>query len=1182
MKRFSYLKNRNSLSKAFTIWLILLICASVNSAQTAANNDAYRKLNAGEIVEGKIKKDEINAFILTLKRGELVHITVENRGIEIVLAIGKNDENRKIIKQVDEIKSLDGAENLVFMAESDGEYLFGVFGFGATEGNYVLRNSSPFKTDDEKKKAATELEKSGGETASKNDFETAILYRENALKLRGESSEAKDLAGLFFDLGSDYFTLKRFERSAEYYEKAAAAYRSVKEFTNEAISFSNVGAAFSNLKNYEKATAFYEKSRQIYHEIKDKTGEAGILNNIGFNFLIENKTRNALENFEKSLAIYRELKNETEEAKTLITLGQTLNNVEEFSGALKYFKQALTLSRRLKNRSQESDALLGIGAAFMEIGEYEQALANSIEVEKIAVELKNRETEAQAAMKIGLIYTEIGQYDKPFAYYEKVRKIALELKNLNLEASALINTGVVYFRIGSYAESKNYYEKALKIGEETNDKIIIAVGISGLGANATRLREHDKAVALFEKAVPMQRELNMMSGVVINNYYHGIIMRERGNYARAVALHRESVELAHRHKVRKYEARSLYELGADYLAQNDLEAATVNFEQALRVARAVKVRDNEARALDGLMTVWARRGANSAAIFYGKQAVNLHQTIRQDIKFFAKENQTDYLKDNERTYRTLADLLISEGRLPEAQQILAMLKEEELSGFVKRDAKEIENLAKRADLRPNEKIALERYALISAKVTEIGAELSKLEDAKRQIKTGETFAEQARFDELTAQLKDANTAFRVFLEKELAAELGKEKKKEIEQDRALQGKLKNWGAGTVALSTILGADRYRVILTTPNAQIDGKTEIKAAELNGKIFAFREALLNPAIDPKPLGKELYDVLIKPIEKDLEAAGAKTLLWSLDGTLRYIPIAALWDGNQYLVQKYQNVIVTSTTRQSLQAEVNKNWQILGAGVTKASEVTDENTAQKYAFDELKSVAKELTAIVGDAKNDSKGVSLLDAAFTENALKQQLTETADDKRKYNVVHFATHFRLGSDTADSFLLIGNNQALTLAEVADSPEMNLNDVELVTLSACNTGFGGVENKQTLTENNGKEVDSLAQFIELRGAKSVMATLWSVADESTAILMGEFYKLRKENAAWTKAETLRQAQLELLYGKYSPAQATEKNRSEAVRFGASAKTMPKFTKDEKAPFAHPFYWSPFVLIGNWR
>ena len=235
--------------------------------------------------------------------------------------------------------------------------------------------------------------------------------------------------------------------------------------------------------------------------------------------------------------------------------------------------------------------------------------------------------------------------------------------------------------------------------------------------------------------------------------------------------------------------------------------------------------------------------------------------------------------------------------------------------------------------------------------------------------------------------------------------------------------------------------------------------------------------------------------------------------------------------------------------------------------------QNTAPLESIEEKQFAVADLEKL---------GAAAYDEKNTQRRFSITKTRLNYDKRRFNVVHFATHFRLGSDTADSFLLLGNNKALTLAEVADSPEMNLTDVELVTLSACNTGFGGLANSRTLTENNGAEVDSLAQFIELRGAKSVLATLWSVADESTAILMGEFYRLRKENQNWTKAETLRQAQLELLNGKYTPEQIAERNRSEAVRFGAGAKNMPKFAKDENAPFAHPFYWSPFVLIGNWR
>ena len=139
----------------------------------------------------------------------------------------------------------------------------------------------------------------------------------------------------------------------------------------------------------------------------------------------------------------------------------------------------------------------------------------------------------------------------------------------------------------------------------------------------------------------------------------------------------------------------------------------------------------------------------------------------------------------------------------------------------------------------------------------------------------------------------------LFLDR-ITGEFSKAQQSDIRENRGLQRELKGWGAGMVALYTIVGEDRYRVILTTPNTQVDGKTEIRAAELNQKVLAFREAVQNPNVDPRPLAQELYNILIKPIEKQLEGAEAKTLVWSLDGTLRYLPLAALFDGKQYLAR------------------------------------------------------------------------------------------------------------------------------------------------------------------------------------------------------------------------------------------------------------------------------------------
>lgn len=311
-------------------------------------------------------------------------------------------------------------------------------------------------------------------------------------------------------------------------------------------------------------------------------------------------------------------------------------------------------------------------------------------------------------------------------------------------------------------------------------------------------------------------------------------------------------------------------MGDAFFAQNDYEKAALFYEQSLTIYRELKIQSGELDALN-------------------------------------------------------ADLLIAEGRLIEAQQILDMLKEEEFYGFVRRDASEIEKLSQRADLTTDETAALKRYQTISARITEIGAEFGRLQDKRNQLPESEKPSpeKQKRFDELDKHLEDATVAFQVFL-RGLAEEFTKKPKvvKEIQENTGLQADLKSWGEGIVALYTVVGDDRYRVILTTPDAQIDGKTEISAGDLNKKIADFRQVVQNPNADPRPLGRELYDILIKPIEKQLSDAKAKTLLLSLDGTLRNLPLAALWDGKEYFGQKYENVLFINKSHKYLSLKLKCN--------------------------------------------------------------------------------------------------------------------------------------------------------------------------------------------------------------------------------------------------------------------
>ena len=132
--------------------------------------------------------------------------------------------------------------------------------------------------------------------------------------------------------------------------------------------------------------------------------------------------------------------------------------------------------------------------------------------------------------------------------------------------------------------------------------------------------------------------------------------------------------------------------------------------------------------------------------------------------------------------------------------------------------------------------------------------------------------------------------------------------------------------------------------------------------------------------------------------------------------------------------------------------------------------------------------------------------------------------------------------------------------------------VDLLTLSACDTGVSG----------NGKEAEGFAYLAQSLGAKSVIASLWQVSDAGTPELMIRFYKLRAEHPEISKGEAFRQAQLSLLNGAKIDKPTTTQKRAELFGNTTEELKLPLFKKDDKKPFAHPFYWSSFVLIGNWR
>jgi CHAT domain-containing protein len=227
-----------------------------------------------------------------------------------------------------------------------------------------------------------------------------------------------------------------------------------------------------------------------------------------------------------------------------------------------------------------------------------------------------------------------------------------------------------------------------------------------------------------------------------------------------------------------------------------------------------------------------------------------------------------------------------------------------------------------------------------------------------------------------------------------------------------------------------------------------------------------------------------------------------------------------------------IYTEASRDRLRDRPQAEWRVAGLGLTRKIEGFSELTAVKA---ELESIIK-----VGE-KGVLPGEMHFDAAFNAPRMRDALD------KGYPVLHIASHFvfRPGTE-ADSFLLLGDGARLTLRDLRDD-DYRFRDVDLITLSACETALGGGQ------DANGLEIEGFGALAQKQGARGVIATLWPVADESTGIFMQQFYRLRQEKKL-TKAEAMRQVQTAFIRGSASSASGT---------------------------YSHPYFWAPFILMGNW-
>ncbi len=574
-------------------------------------------------------------------------------------------------------------------------------------------------------------------------------------------------------------------------------------------------------------------------------------------------------------------------------------------------------------------------------------------------------------------------------------------------------------------------------------------------------------------------------------------------------------------------------LAWSHAGAGEFDAAKGLCEEILVSPRLHLTKELEWNTLLLYSVILERSGHRDAAILFGKRAVNIVQGLRAGITSMDDALQKLYVRKRDTAFRTLASFLVEEGRLPEAQQVVKMIKEEEHFGYVRRDAARGSVRESTATYTASEKGGMTRYDAIGRQLAAIGAEY---DDLLRKKKAGLVEVDPARLKKLREDLRVAKRAFRAFLAnlvKEVEAgstqramQIGE---KNLKYLKSLQGTLRTLGDGTVLIHYLITERKLHIIVTTSRVQIVRTVEIDRAALNVRVNELAEDFADLQSDPIRGSQAIYDLILAPIAEDLRQANAKTLMFSLDGVLRYLPIAALHNGKRYLIEDYEVVLYTEAAKSKLTAAPPKVWSMAGLGLTRAVE----------GFAALPAVADELNAIVRTDSEDRDGVMPGVIYLNENFSQEAIESALEDE--YPVLHVASHFVFKPGTErDSYLLLGDGGRLSLAEVLDN-DLDFNSVTLLTLSACQTALGSAG-------ADGREIEGFGWLAQRQGAKAVLATLWPIADKSTATFMSTLYR-HMQTGALTKAAAMR-------------------------------KTMIEFIRSED--FSRPVFWGPFILMGNWR
>ena len=781
-----------------------------------------------------------------------------------------------------------------------------------------------------------------------------------------------------------------------------------------------------------------------------------------------------------------------------------------------------------------------------------------------------------------------GQLQKAITYGEKALDIAHETKAPFLDPAgqrallwppipelAAINTLVAaYTSVRDFDKPRLLVDRGLRLLKENPSggtaRLIIESSLyTALGKDLVRRGEYEKAIDALLQAVYLQRfhfHARSQPGLSLRNVENSetALTARLINLARAYQLAgRLGDALEHYNEAGKHVSvggtRAINEqalfsgLGRVYLQPKQFPLALENFNKALSLAEKQQRSNGIRSASAGVAASLRQTGKATEAIPYYQKAIQEIESTRSLLQ--SEEYRQTFFEGGIDAYSDMIDVLADSGRANEAFNFAERARSRALLDLIGSKA-QLSSLA--SGLLEEERALLERIAASKARLAgEGGEERDGAAVIQRQV----------------AEAEKAYTAFlsRVRKENKEQASLMNVESLTVKQVQELLD------PGVVVLEYFVTQDGVLVWIVDKDNVASVKVPLPRKKLQAKVASFRESISQL----EELGKlnipsqELYKLLIQPAL--LHVKGKELLIIPHD-VLHYLPFQALLaPSGKYLIEDYPINYLSSASlmqftqeKRKAKGELTKVLADGGKVLTFGNpDLNDPKMALQYAEVE----AKEIKSLY------PKSSVYLEKDATEERAKALSSQS-------DIIHFASHAELNEDDplASAILLAKSDKEDGRLEVREIFGMDLK-ASLVVLSACETGLGKL--------SSGDELVGLTRAFIYAGTPSVVASLWNVEDSSTAQLMASFYKNLK---TMTKVEALRQAQLQLIQGQANSELLARRGIGGVGKLGEAAKLQPqgqtpspavsiRSEGDTNSPAlsvstSHPYFWAPFILVGE--